>query len=485
MRLQGINGKERRIYMKKISISLVLVFLVFNAFVVSVWAETIDFEAPLASGDIVSQVFGDEGSGPILVNGVNPQAPGLNAAVIFDSANPNGDPCGGGLDLDLGTPNETFGGPGVGAAGEAGSPTENDTAKGNILIINEACGLGGPTVDRPNDADVPGATLNFDFSALGSVTLISIFLIDVEAEETGAQVLFFDADNDLIRIQNLPDTGDNGVRTCGCEGPVNGVVRMEVLLNGSGAIDDIVFIPEEQPEPNIDIVKEVSVDGGATYFDANDAASAPETEVGSGALYRFIVTNTGEVDLQNVEINDAELGIVDYLVGNLAVGQIVELTSDQIPQLDQPGRCQEPGEVTNVATVNGEPVGGGDPVMDSDPAVVLCGEKPPCINGLLECIEMTVFESKPCLGGDCVVTDPDYPDPRVWYEEAVTACEVDFKYTFCSGQEYFLSGIAYGTQLNLALLKACNEGDTVDAKLDIFQLDPLIVRIKWIGNSLP
>ena len=98
------------------------------------------------------------------------------------------------------------------------------------------------------------------------------------------------------------------------------------------------------------------------------------TAVGGGAIYRLTVTNTGTSDLENVVINDAALGIVDFLVGDLAAGQTVVLTQGEIPELEQPGRCQDPGDVTNVATVEGQSVI-GNTVGDSDPAVVRCVEE--------------------------------------------------------------------------------------------------------------
>ena len=50
---------------------------------------------------------------------------------------------------------------------------------------------------------------------------------------------------------------------------------------GSGGIDDINICRFDE---KIELVKEVSVDGGVTFFDANDSASAPTTAVGGGAL---------------------------------------------------------------------------------------------------------------------------------------------------------------------------------------------------------
>jgi hypothetical protein len=131
----------------------------------------------------------------------------------------------------------------------------------------------------------------------------------------------------------------------------------------------LLAIPAEEA---IQLLKEVSVDGGVTFFDANDGASAPVSTLGGGALYRLTVTTTGTSDFINVVVNDAELGIVDFPVGDLAAGQTRVLTSGEIPELDQPGRCQIPGDVTNIATVEAVSVATGNPFSDDDPAVVVC-----------------------------------------------------------------------------------------------------------------
>jgi hypothetical protein len=126
------------------------------------------------------------------------------------------------------------------------------------------------------------------------------------------------------------------------------------------------------PVPDIDLLKEVSVDGGATYVDANDAASAPTTLVGGDAVYKITVTNTGEVDLENVVVNDDALGIMDYFVGDLAIGVSVVLDANAIPELIVEEVCTEAGLVPNLADVSGDPVLGGDPVTAEDPANVNC-----------------------------------------------------------------------------------------------------------------
>jgi hypothetical protein len=229
--------------MKKLIFSLVFALFVISALLGNSYAETIDFEG-LAAGTIVASVFGDSGSGPILVQGTNPSlAAGTNAAVIFDSSNPTGD------DSDLGTPNENFGGPGIGSGGEAGS-FANTTALGNLLIVAEDLVDSEPDglVDDPDDADEVGASIRFDFSAVGSgsVTIDEITIIDVEASEPSATVELFNgpiAPANLIANFTLTQTGDNGV-SIESLGPTSGVVTMLVTLNGSGGIDNIVFTLE-------------------------------------------------------------------------------------------------------------------------------------------------------------------------------------------------------------------------------------------------
>jgi hypothetical protein len=124
--------------------------------------------------------------------------------------------------------------------------------------------------------------------------------------------------------------------------------------------------------PCIDIEKLISVDAGASWNDADTEAEAVETEAGIGVLYQLIVTNCGNVDLTEVTINDTVLGILDYPVGDLAAGDSIALDSGTIPELDQPGRCDEPGAFENVASVEAYTTNRGTKVTDSDPAWVYC-----------------------------------------------------------------------------------------------------------------
>ncbi len=124
----------------------------------------IDFEG-LAEGTIVSSVSygagisGDNLGGYVGVFAENPNFPGQNAAMIFDSTcPPENTPAGcSGQDSDLFFP-----------------------ALGNILIISEDLDS-----SDPDDADLPDAYYDFDFSTWGAgvVTIDSIVVGDVEDVE--------------------------------------------------------------------------------------------------------------------------------------------------------------------------------------------------------------------------------------------------------------------------------------------------------------
>lgn len=129
--------------------------------------------------------------------------------------------------------------------------------------------------------------------------------------------------------------------------------------------------------PKIDILKEVSLDG-SDWRDANLAGDAdvPQGLFGDDAYYRITVTNTGSVDLENVVVNDAALGITDHPVGGLAVGASVVLEQGEIEELFVDGRCDARGNYENVASTTGESVETGEEVTDSDPANIRCVGEP-------------------------------------------------------------------------------------------------------------
>ena len=108
--------------------------------------------------------------------------------------------------------------------------------------------------------------------------------------------------------------------------------------------------------PAIDLVKTVSLDGncpGEKYVEGPQ--STPIT-------YCFDVTNTGDVTLNNVVLDDQPLNVFATL-GSLSPGQSVSYQQAGII----------PGLLTNVAIATGSPAGGLPDISDRDEAVVSTG----------------------------------------------------------------------------------------------------------------
>lgn len=234
--------------------------------------DTIDFEG-LATGTIVSQVFSAGGLGPVAVEGFTPSLGAVNSAVIFDSANPTGE------DPDLGTPNEAFGGPGVGSNGGPGR-FQNDQPLGKVLICAEDLVDVAPAdglVDDPDDAAESGVQLVMDFSAIGLVNVRSITVIDFEQSEGAEFANFFGPGGVLLASQNLGNPGDNGVQVSNFN--VVGVERIVFDISGSGAIDAIAFAPDCNANG---VADPIDIQTG-TSADCNDNGIPDECDIASGA----------------------------------------------------------------------------------------------------------------------------------------------------------------------------------------------------------
>lgn len=130
--------------------------------------------------------------------------------------------------------------------------------------------------------------------------------------------------------------------------------------------------------PHIHIQKQISVNGGTTWLDADTAATAPSVVYPSGAMYRFVVTNDGTAPLINVTVQDPVLGIPATPISDLAVGQTVTIGSGIIAALNVATRCDHAGEFTNTAQVDAVSAETGAAVTDSNPAVLECTGQDQC-----------------------------------------------------------------------------------------------------------
>ncbi len=190
----------------------------------------IDFENYTA-GDIVSEITFTSPFENVMVAGITTAHASQNAAMIFDSSNPSGG------DFDLGTPNEQYGGPGIGAGGAS-----NDTALSNVLILSEDL----DSTD-PDDILEIGASFLFDFSANESVTLNNFDILDIEASSNATIVSLFDVDLNLLLSKEVMSGGDNSKVLVDLEN-TSEVAYMEIVMNNSGAIDNIAIDIETQED---------------------------------------------------------------------------------------------------------------------------------------------------------------------------------------------------------------------------------------------
>ena len=216
------------------------------------------------------------------------------------------------------------------------------------LVVNN-CGTGALTNVQVNDATLNLSYLIGDLAAGATQTV-------TQAELSGLYVVGR-CGNAGVLINSASVTGESTTTT-------------ETVSDTNDAVIRCVTTPQ------IDIKKQISVDGGLTWLDADTSGTAPLVTAPHGAEYRFVVTNTGTAALTGVVINDATLGIVDYPVGDLAVGASVTVGSGEIPAASVAERCANPGEFTNTASTSGQSVDDGSTVNDSDIAILQCAGQP-------------------------------------------------------------------------------------------------------------
>jgi hypothetical protein len=190
----------------------------------------IDFEN-FDTGDIVSDIPIVNPFENVQVAGITMAFPNSNTAMIFDSSNPTGG------DFDIGTPNEIYGGPGIGNGGAS-----NDTALGNVLILSEDL-----DANDPDDIFEIGASFVFDFSANNTVILNSFDILDVEPSSNPTLVKLYDFEENLLLSKEVSPGGDNSKTTVDLE-KTAGVAFMEIIMNSSGAIDNIALELESEEQ---------------------------------------------------------------------------------------------------------------------------------------------------------------------------------------------------------------------------------------------
>lgn len=188
---------------------------------------TLDFEHDGAGkvihrGTVVSNQWSVDGLHFSFVN----LGGGPHIGMIFDSDSISGG------DVDLGTPNQAFGGPGIGGGGALNGAGPNPHALGNLLIVSED----GSSQDPDDEAG--GGIMVMDFAQPSRVD--SLVLLDVDDPHKPSKLVYIDSTGAPADLY-MPNHGDNGLvrQAVG----LDDVTRLELHLGGSGALAEIQYEP--------------------------------------------------------------------------------------------------------------------------------------------------------------------------------------------------------------------------------------------------
>jgi hypothetical protein len=108
--------------------------------------------------------------------------------------------------------------------------------------------------------------------------------------------------------------------------------------------------------PGINIEKLVSVDGGTSFVDA-DTAPGPDLSRGTNPIFKFIVTNTGNVTLSNITLSDSKFDLngaspgTSKTISSLAANNNAPGGADEFTFIFT-GATWQGGQHTNTATVS-------------------------------------------------------------------------------------------------------------------------------------
>ncbi len=146
-----------------------------------------------------------------------------------------------------------------------------------------------------NTGNVPLADVEVTDSVYGIIDNLSVFVVGESAEWV------------ITKPWNLGAHENIATVTAGFD---------NVTLSDA---DNAWYMGEENPAPAISIVKYVSVDNGATWFDAN-TPPGPQLPEGMTPMFLYVVTNTGNEQLTDVTVTDSVIGVIATGVV-LAVGE--------------------------------------------------------------------------------------------------------------------------------------------------------------------
>jgi uncharacterized repeat protein (TIGR01451 family) len=228
-------------------------------------------------------------------------------------------------------------------------------------------------------------------------------LYTVTVSNTGNQTLTNVVVTDPLAITTTNPTGQIGTIASFAAGTSQNftftydVTQTDIDNNGAGDgdVDNIatatstqtglVTASTETPilqSPAIDIEKLVSIDGGLTFVDA-DTAQGPTLNQGTDPIFKFIVTNTGNVTLSNITVSDSDFDLNGAASGTSISIATLAANNNAVGGPDESSFTftapWQAGQHTNTATAS--TTFNGAIVRDSDDANYF-GQTPPAGPGV-------------------------------------------------------------------------------------------------------
>ena len=163
-------------------------------------------------------------------------------------------------------------------------------------------------------ADWAGDALNFRFvvTNAGNVTLNNVRVLDslTKLDKTltsigpGQTIVLgpLDGATYTLKQSDLDGNGDSGSGRLGNVSTVTADETGALVVSDTEAVT-LVY------RPRIDLIKQVSVDGGSQWFDANTPLGAPTLLSGTNPLFKFIVKNVGNITLPGVQVTDSSFDL--------------------------------------------------------------------------------------------------------------------------------------------------------------------------------
>jgi hypothetical protein len=256
--------------------------------------------------------------------------------VLYNTSSPHPN------DLDLGTPNTLYGGPGINSDDPDGYEVTNNRSIGNIVVVQT------PGDGFPNDYLLSDSIV-FEFSE--PVFLESAIVVDFEADQiaSGGGIFLYDEDGALISFTAaLGDGNDNSMNEVVLQTP--GVAKMKLyygtVIPASGGISSIcyTYVPCET--------------GGVTTFDACNEVDVlcQDTTINVNECVTQVIRTFSAVDACD-NINEAACTQVITLITDgqqpdvICPADITIGCEDEVPAPD-PGavtatdNCSDPADIT-------------------------------------------------------------------------------------------------------------------------------------------